>query len=81
VGTTPGGGEVIHWTDKSDTSFERADLNLVAGEKYYIAVKAKNEGGLWSDLAVPGSVKAGSGECITNKKNVYLPLVLRKTGP
>jgi len=78
IGTKSGGIEVVNWTNTTETSIDRSSLTLLAGQTYYISVKARNEGGLWS---APGSVGvvAGSGGCVSNvtQWNIYLPLVLR----
>ncbi|MEE8391923.1 MAG: PKD domain-containing protein, partial [Anaerolineae bacterium] len=44
-------------------SFLRTGLNLTAGQTYYVSVKARNEGGLWSEAGVSSGVVAGSGTC------------------
>jgi len=77
IGTTPGGSEVVDWTSTTATSFSRTNLNLTAGQTYYVAVKARNAGGLWSVAAIPPGVVAGSGVCMctTNIRSVYLPMV------
>lgn len=77
IGTTPGGTDVINWTETSALSLLRSGLSLIAGQTYYIAVKARNEGGLWSVAGIPGGLVAGSGACTTNKRSIYLPLVGR----
>lgn len=51
IGTTPGGTNVVGWTDAGTaTSVTRTGLSLVTGTTYYINVKARNTGGLWSDV-------------------------------
>ncbi|MBN2147372.1 MAG: fibronectin type III domain-containing protein [Anaerolineales bacterium] len=77
IGTTAGGAEVVNWTNTSETSFDRDDLGLTAGQVYYISVRARNEGGLWSGPGTPPGLTAGSGVCMTNSKVVYLPMVGR----
>jgi subtilisin family serine protease/N-acetylneuraminic acid mutarotase len=77
IGTTSGGTDVINWTETSEPSLLRSGLSLIPGQTYYIAVKARNEGGLWSVAGIPGGLVAGSGACTTNKRSFYLPLVLR----
>jgi hypothetical protein len=77
VGTTPGGSEVIDWTTTTATSFNRTNLNLSAGGTYYVAVKARNAGGLWSEAGIPPGVLAGSGVCTANTVLLYLPSVNR----
>ena len=77
IGTTPGGGEVVNWTNTTATSFTRTGLGLIAGYTYYISVKARNEGGLWSEAGTPAGLVAGSGTCTTNRHSVHLPVVMR----
>jgi len=73
IGSSPGGAEVVSWTDTTAGSMSRADLNLIAGQTYYLAVKARNAGGLWSEAGMPPGVLAGSGLCATNDWRIYLP--------
>jgi len=77
IGTTPGGSEVVNWTNTTSLSFVRSGLILSASQPYYISVKARNEGGLWSLVATPDAVYPGSGVCTTTTSFVYLPLVIR----
>jgi hypothetical protein len=78
IGTTPGGAEVINWTSTSASSFDLHGLSLNAGQLYYVSVKARNEGGLWSAAATAPGVAAGSDTCAVNLVDVYLPLVKKK---
>jgi hypothetical protein len=71
LGTAPGSTDVINWTSTSATSVTRTGLNLIDGQRYYVSVKARNEGGLWSESA-SGSFVAGA-ECSRS----YLPLISR----
>ena len=59
IGTTPGGVDVVNWTNVSGTSLMRTGLNLTLGQVYYISIKARNEGGLWSLAGSSNGVKAG----------------------
>ncbi len=68
LGMTPGGTEVLSWTKTLTPSVTLADLSLVSGRRYYISVKARNRGGLWS-TASSASFTAGV-PC----SQVYLPL-------
>ncbi len=63
IGTTSSGIDVVGWNDTQETSFTRTDLSLTAGQTYYISVKARNEGGIWSEAGVSAGVAAGSGSC------------------
>jgi len=73
IGTTPGSSDVINWTYTSETTVEHGTLDLFPEEMYYIAVRARNEGGLWSEAGIPPGVEAGSGVCSTNEVFVFLP--------
>jgi hypothetical protein len=59
IGTTPGGTDVVNWTNVGVTEVVRSELNLLAGQTYYVSVKARNEGGLWSEPGVSNGVVAG----------------------
>jgi hypothetical protein len=73
IGTTPGGSDVVDWTDTTATSFSRTNLNLSAGGTYYVAVKARNAGGLWSEAGIPPGLTPGSDTCTTNGYTTYMP--------
>jgi len=59
IGTAPGGTNVVNWTNISAAEVERGGLNLLQGETYYVSVKARNEGGIWSEPGVSNGVVAG----------------------
>ena len=59
IGTTPSGTDVVNWTNVGVTEVVRSELNLLAGQTYYVSVKARNEGGLWSEPGVSNGVVAG----------------------
>jgi M6 family metalloprotease-like protein len=75
MGTTPGGTDVIGWTNNgTGLYFYRDDLSLVHGAMYYISVKAENYQGLMSNVTTsngqrvditppndPGAVSDGTG--------------------
>ena len=63
IGTTSGGSDIVYWTNTGETSFLRDNLSLLAGQTYYVSVKARNEGGLWSEAGISSGVVAGSGTC------------------
>jgi subtilisin family serine protease/N-acetylneuraminic acid mutarotase len=71
LGTSASGTEVVNWTTTPLTTVVRSGLNLLAGQRYYFSVKARNMAGLWSPAA-SAPFLAGL-EC----QRVYLPLVLR----
>jgi len=77
IGTTPSGSDIVNWINTTTTSFDRSGLSLIFGQPYYISVKARNEGGLWSSIAVPDAVLAGSGICSTTTTFIYLPVTIR----
>jgi PKD repeat protein len=66
IGLTPGGAEVVNWTFTPLTEATRTGLTLIAGQTYYVSVKARNEGGLWSVAGSVGVV-AGSGTCASTE--------------
>ncbi len=77
IGLAPGGSEVVNWTFTSSASVTRTNLSLTFGQTYYVSVKARNVGGIWSEATSVGVV-AGSGGCVRGgQSQVYLPLVLR----
>jgi len=59
VGTSPGGTDLIDWTDNGlNTSFINSDVTLIEDETYYTSVIAENNAGLQSDLISSGGVLA-----------------------
>ncbi len=43
----------------------RSGLNLLTGQTYYVAVQARNAGGLWSLVSTSSRIVAGAGGCPT----------------
>ena len=76
IGTSPGGSDVVYWTNTTENSFLRSDLHLTLGQTYYISVRARNEGGLWSEPGMADGVEAGSDTCTTIGYQVYMPLII-----
>jgi sugar lactone lactonase YvrE len=76
IGSSPGGTDVVNWTNTAEASFTRSGLSLIAGQVYYISVRARNAGGLWSEAATAG-VQAGSGMCTASTYRLHLPLIQR----
>jgi hypothetical protein len=72
IGSSPGGSDVVNWTDTSMTYVVRSGLSLQAGQKYYVSVKALNTGGLWSQPGVSNVVVAGEATPL-----LCLPLIQR----
>jgi ligand-binding sensor domain-containing protein len=75
IGTSPGATDVINWTFTDQTSVDLDGLTLTPGQLYYISVKARNAGGLWSEAATPDGMLPGSGVCTTSGFMAYLSLV------
>ena len=78
IGLTPGGTEIVDWTFIDAASFSRTDLSLLEGQVYYVSVRARNAGGLWSSAATTPGVSAASGACRSTQIQLYLPLTRRK---
>jgi uncharacterized repeat protein (TIGR01451 family) len=74
IGSVPDGIEIVPWSTTQANSFLRNDLGLIAGQTYYISVQARNEGGLWSEVAAAPGVMAGSGLCRSTLSKLYIPL-------
>jgi hypothetical protein len=72
IGTTAGDTDVMNWTSTSSDRFLRSNLNLNAGQTYYVSVQARNEGGIWSEPGISNGVEAGTGACPA----IYLPIIL-----
>ncbi len=61
VGTTSGGTDVLGWTSaETDTEVTTAGLSLISGRTYYVAVKALNGAGSWSDPASSDGIQAAT---------------------
>lgn len=61
IGTTPGGTNIRGWTSSgTGTSVTTTGLTLSAGSTYYIAVKALNGAGVWSEPSVSDGIKAAN---------------------
>ncbi|MBP6964471.1 MAG: PQQ-binding-like beta-propeller repeat protein [Armatimonadetes bacterium] len=51
IGTSPGSSDVAGWTSAgTEAEITRSGLSLASGTTYYLAVKAKNGAGLWSEV-------------------------------
>jgi hypothetical protein len=74
VGTAPNARNVVGWTYLTATSFTRNDLQLVAGQRYYVTVQARNTSGLWSVDSVSSTVVAGVDSTV---RSLFLPTVQR----
>ena len=71
IGSAPGATDIVNWTTTSNNSFTRSGLGLVVGRQYWVAVQARNIGGLWS--------ASGYGAFVAGQplRRVFLPLVLK----
>lgn len=76
LGTSPGRTDVINWTYTTNKSFSLSNLNLLSRQEYYLAVQARNQGGIWSLPGISNAVQAGSDKCVSNF--ISLPLILKK---
>lgn len=70
IGTRPGGTDVMNWTNLGVTQTVRSGLNLIVGQTYYVSVKARNEGGLWSEPGVSTAL-------VVPRYAVFLPVVTK----
>jgi subtilisin family serine protease len=71
IGSAPGATDIVNWTMTSNNLFTRSGLGLVEGRQYWVAVQARNIGGLWSPSGYSAFVV---GQPL---RKVFLPLVLR----
>lgn len=61
IGTTPTGSEVVPATSVGiSTELTKTGLTLVQGQRYYLAVRAKNQAGSWSEWGVSDGLYANS---------------------
>ena len=71
LGSAPGATDIINWTTTSETSLQLSGLGLVEGQQYWLAVQARNAGGLWSASAYGGFV---AGRPLSR---IFLPIVTK----
>jgi len=69
IGTSPGGSDVVNWTNTTLTGLLKSGLTLTPDQVYYVSVKARNEGGLWSLAGYSYGIINGSNPCL------YLPII------
>ena len=50
IGSASGATDIVNWTETSDSFVTKSGLGLVEGQQYWVAVQARNEGGLWSTV-------------------------------
>jgi subtilisin family serine protease len=72
IGSTQGATDIVNWTTINNNSCTKSGLGLVDGRQYWVAVQARNIGGLWSASGYSAFV-AGQ-----QKQKTFLPLVLRR---
>ncbi len=72
IGTTPGGTEVINWTDTPTSEITHTGLTLLPDQPYYVSFTARNTGGLWSLVGTSNPVINGA-----QLNYVFLPLLMR----
>jgi len=71
IGSAPGATDIVNWTTTSNNAFTRSGLGLVGGRQYWVAVQARNIGGLWSASGYSAFI---AGQPL---RRVFLPLVLK----
>jgi sugar lactone lactonase YvrE len=71
IGSAAGATDIVNWTTTSSNSVSKSGLGLIDGQQYWLAVQARNEGGLWSASAYRAFI-AGQ-----PYPRVFLPLVSR----
>ncbi len=59
IGITPGGSEVISWTNIATNTVTRTGLSLQENQAYYVSFMAQNLGGLWSPVGISNAVING----------------------
>lgn len=71
LGSAPGATDIINWTTTSETSLQLRGLGLVEGQRYWLAVQARNTGGLWSTSTYSGFI---AGQPLSR---IFLPGVMK----
>jgi len=67
IGTTPTGSEVAPATGIGlATEVTKTSLTLIQGQRYYIAARAKNHAGLWSNWGVSDGIDANASAPVIN---------------
>lgn len=72
IGTTPGGSEVINWTETTSAEITHSGLVLQPEQPYYFSFMARNTGGLWSSIGISNAVLNGA-----TLKSVFMPAINR----
>lgn len=73
IGSAAGAGDIVSWTNTNSTSISRSGLGLTDGQQYWVAVQARNEGGLWSESGYKSFVAGKPADNI-----IFLPIILRQ---
>lgn len=60
IGSTPGGADVISWSNIASPSITRTGLSLLPDQPYYVSFMARNLAGLWSPVGVSNGVVNGN---------------------
>ncbi len=72
IGSAAGATDIVDWTNTSDSSMTRSGLGLVKDQQYWVAVQARNVGGLWSTSGVWPFI-AGQ----KSYRKIYIPVIMR----
>ena len=60
IGTTPGGTDIVNWTNSSAPLIVRSGLSLQRNQRYFITVRVRNQGGLWSLPGISNAIENGN---------------------
>ncbi|MCW5840217.1 MAG: S8 family serine peptidase [Caldilinea sp.] len=71
IGSSPGSVDIVNWTPTTQTGVARTGLGLFDGMQYWVSVRARNAGGLWSTSGYASFVAGRSGQ------KLFLPVMLR----
>jgi len=71
IGSAAGATDIVNWTTTSSNSVSKSGLGLIDGQQYWLAVQARNEGGLWSASGYSAFI---AGQPFPR---VFLPLVFK----
>ena len=77
IGSTPGGVQVVDWTQvgAATTSVSLTNLSLTAGGTYYAYVQAQNSQGMWSEV---GGASFNVATAPRGSQKLYLPLTVNQ---
>ncbi len=60
IGITPGGSDVVKWTETIQTQITHNGLQLQSGKAYYVSFQSRSANGVWRDAGVSNPVVDGS---------------------